>query len=717
MNRFFKRFGTFFLFVSIFLSLSQKAFPESFKKIQGDNKNVPIQVHGDNVEYFHEEQKVVGTGHVSIDYEDLKLTADQMTVYMATKRAVAEGHVTLTQKGSVFTGERLEYDFATRKGNVSQLDAAIKPSYYGKAKEIEKVSDNHYRAIDSYVTTCCGDSPFYKIQAHEVNIYPNEKVEIYNAVLYVKEMPVLFLPYFVTYFVDFNRFPVQVIPGKNSQWGAFVLTKWRYHLAEQPGFQDRGNVLLDYREKRGIGAGVENFYRGDNVGRGAARFYHVKDEGAPTKVDADRYRAQWRHQSKIGEATTLTAELNKLSDSTVIKDFFFREEYERDVFPDNYVSIITAKPEYTFSVLVRERLDDFFTVVERSPELRYDTHNRQFAETPFYLRQEVQFSNLKKQSAFSNNGLNVTRLDTNHTLSYAARLGEVSVTPHVGTRQTFYSRDAGGEREIVRGTFDPGVDISTRFYKIYDIYIKSLGLDYNQIRHVFSPAVSYNYRPNPTVLRTSLAPFDSFDAIDKQNGARFSFENKLQTKEHVSAGSDELATRDIARVITFFDTDLLQGIHQGRFTHVGIDAELRPYSWMGIVSNAAYDAKTKYVETANVDFYISKKNITLALGQSYLRRESSQTTAGLHWRINPEWELGLYERYEFKKDLSKEFEVTVSKTFECIIVDFTYNHRLQEGDTFFFTFRLKAFPEVSYKLRQSYNRPKATSQTGLPGSL
>ena len=77
----------------------------------------------------------------------------------------------------------------------------------------------------------------------------------------------------------------------------------------------------------------------------------------------------------------------------------------------------------------------------------------------------------------------------------------------------------------------------------------------------------------------------------------------------------------------------------------------------------------------------------------------------------------LYERYEFKKDLSKEFEVTVSKTFECIIVDFTYNHRLEEGDTFFFTFRLKAFPEVSYRLRQSYNRPQATSQAGSPGSL
>lgn len=694
MNRFFKKSCAFFLFIFVFLSLLQQAFPES---------PGPIQVHGDSVEYFHEEQKVTGAGHVSIDYEDAKLTADKITVYMATKQAVAEGHVTLTQKGSVFTGERGEYNFATKVGNVSALSAAIPPSYYGKAKAIEKVSDNHYRAIDSYVTTCCGDSPFYKIQAHEVNIYPNEKVEIYNAVLYIQGIPVLFLPYFVTYFIDFDRFPVQIIPGKNSEWGAFVLSKWRYHLAESPGFQDRGNVLLDYREKRGVGTGVENFYRGDKVGRGVVKYYHANDQGAPAGVDAERSRAQWRHQAKIGEATTLTAEINKLSDSTVIKDFFFREEYERDAFPDNYVSVITAQPEYTFSVLVRERLDDFFTVVERSPELRYDTHNRQFADTPFYLRQEVQFTNLKKQFLFSNDGLNVTRFDTNHTLSYAARLGEVSITPRIGTRQTFYSRNlGGGERDFVRGTFDPGVDVSTRFYKIYDIYVKHFGLDYNQIRHIFRPTLSYNYRPNPTVSKNSLAQFDALDALDKRNIIRFNFENRFQTKEH--SDPNALTTRDIARVIPFFDLD----VHTGRLEKVGIDAELRPYSWMGIESDTSYNSRTGKVDTANADFYFSKTDkLNFAIGQRYVRDESSQTTAEVRWKVNEEWYLKVYDRYEFEEDVSKEFEITVSKTFSCVIVDFTYNQRHDGGETFYFVFRLKAFPEISFDLSQSYNRPKS----------
>ncbi len=681
-----------FLFI-LFFRLVSSALVEAAE--------TPIQVHGDAVEYFHTEQKVEGIGHVLIDYENVKLSADKITVYTATKVAVAEGNVTLVQKGSTFTGQRAEYDFAKKVGNVSQMSAVIEPSYFGKAKSIEKLSENHYRARDSYITTCCGDSPFYRIQAQQVDIYPNEKVVAKNAVMYVKNVPILFIPYFVTYFIDFKRFPAQLTPGKNKEWGAFLLSKWRYHLANRPDLQSKGNVLLDTRERRGFGGGVENFFRGDAIGRGGARVYYIDDHEPPVDTDAERYRVQWRHQLKITESTALTTEINKLSDATVIKDFFFREEYERDVFPDNYVSLVTSKPEYTFSVLARERLDDFFSVVERSPELRFDTHNRQFSETPFYLRQETQFSNLRKRFVDTDASLDATRLDSNFTLLYAGHVGNMSVTPRVGTRQTYYSRDVNGDTDHIRSAYDPGVDISMKFYKTYDVAVKAWGLDYNQIRHIFTPTVSYFYRQNPTVSATTLQPFDSLDALDKQNFMRFNFENKFQTKNH--SGANALVTREIARVIPFLNADY----HTGHLENVGIDAELRPYPWMGIEADATYDSRTRDFNTANFDFNVGKSNYNFGVGQSYVQNESSQTTAQIRWKIREDLEIKAYERYEFEENKSKEFEATVSKAFyDCIIVDFTYNH--SDGDTFYFTFRLKAFPEAAFGLSQSYRRPKAS---------
>lgn len=660
----------------------------------------PVQVNGDAVEYFHEEEKVVGTGHVSIDYEGVKLTADKITLFMKTSVGVAEGNVILVQEGSLFKGQRAEYNFKTKEGRVDEMAAEIEPSLYGKAKKIEKAPDGHTRALDGYVTTCCGDSPFYRVQGKQVDIYPKDRVVVRNAMLVVKGVPILFMPYYSQRLYDFDRFPVQIIPGKNSEWGAFLLSKWRYELARSGSFQSKGNILADYREKRGFGGGVENFYRGD-MGRGAARVFFTEDDNPPVEADESRYRGQWRHQSKLTPDTTLTAEINKLSDSSVIKDFFFREEYERNAVPDNYVSLITAKPEYTFSLLDRERLDDFMTVVERSPELRFDTHNRRLGETPFYFREEMQASNLKKEFAGSEDQQDALRLDSNYTLSYAGHTGDVSLTPHVGTRQTYFSRGLVDGEDRFRGTLDAGLDASVHFYRTIPLKVRRWGLDYNDIRHIFSPSASWNYRPNPTVPLTVLQQFDALDAIDKQNFIRFDFENKFWTKEHLTDGS--LQSREIARIIPFTDLDL----HTGQLDNVGIDVELRPYSWLGIESDATYDVDTDDVDTANLDVSVTRGPATFAVGQRYARDDSNQTTLDARWRINEEWEAHVYERYDFQDGDSEEFEITLSKIFDCVILDVTYNHR--DGDSIFVVLRLKGYPGVSFGLSQSYNSPKSSA--------
>ena len=698
----------FFLFSSIIFSPTLMA---------QEDKTKPIKILGDTVEYFQEEQKTVGTGHVKIDYQGAVLEADKITVFMTTRRAVAEGHVTLTQKGSVFKGEHAEYDFEKKVGYVSQMNATIplatpptqtpslppgtSPEYYAKMGRIEKVSDNHFKAVDTSITTCCGDSPFYKIGAKEIDIFPDDKIVIRNALMYIKGVPVLFIPYFVQPMVDFDRLPVQLIPGRSREWGTFLLSKWRYNLVNREDLSVKGAILADYREKRGFGGGAETFYRGDKIGHGAIRGYYAQDDEAPIDAEEDRYRGQWRHQSKIGADTTLTTEITTLSDPTIVKDFFYREEYEKNVAPENYVSIITAKPEYTFSVLERHRINDFFTTVNRSPELRFDTHNRAFADTPFYLRQEVQFTNLQKEFAGVSDELDATRLDLNHTLLYAASLGNVSITPRIGARETFYSRDLAGDEDHVRSAIDPGIDVSTRFYKTYDVSIHRWGLDYNQVRHVFKPTLSYNYRPTPTIARTRLQAFDELDALDKQNFVRFHFENNFHTKEKAADGS--LSPREFARIDPFMDYNVLVD----RIDNVGIRSELRPYSWLGMNTETSLNTRTGKVETSNFDIYLNRGPWKASLGQRYVLDESSQTTADLALKVN-DWEFRVYDRFEFQTGSSEEFEVTVSKYWSCIITDFTYNHR--EGDTFYFAIRLIAYPTTPFGFRQSYNHPRASGR-------
>lgn len=693
---------SFFVLLSLVSPISSAYAAPAESQPSSTESEQPIQVLGDTVEYFQNEQKAVGTGHVRINYEGVKLEADKITVYMATKKAIAEGHVMLDQKGNVYHSDRVEYDFGKKVGDAQKLDAQIGKDFYLKSEKIEKVSENHLRAVNGSVTTCCGDSPFYMIKSQSIDIFPEDKIVIRNALLYIKGVPVLFVPYYVQPMIDYDRLPVQLVPGKSSEWGAFLLSKWRYNMINQPDLTVKGNILLDYRDRKGFGGGNETFYHGDKVGRGSLRTYFTDDKDTPAGVeDSQRHHIQWRHQSKLTEFTTLTTELNQLSDEFFLKDYFYREQYERNVAPDNYISIITAKPEYTLSILERHRLDNIFTTVNRNPEIRFDTHNRQFADTDFYLREEYQFSSLSREIAHSDEDQNVERMDANHTLSYAGHLGYLAVTPRIGTRQTLYSRDIEGDDPHGRVTVDPGLDVSTRYYKTYDKYINAFGLDYNQIRHIFQPTASYNYRPTPTIRRTDLQQFDFIDAIDKQNIVRLNFENKFQTKQHDLQG--QLYSREFARIIPFTDFDF----QTGRLENLGLDVELRPYTWLGMESDISYDTRLGKVETANFDVFVEKGPWKIALGQRYLREESSQTTleVGFH---RGDWELKVYERFEFEDNENKEFEVTLSKYWDCVITDFTYNHG--DGDTFYFALRLKAFPSTPFGLSQSYNRPKASSR-------
>lgn len=690
-------------FIVLWVSWASLAFCKT-SYAENSPKGSPIQIHGELVEYFQNENKAVGTGNVVIDYEGDKLEADKITVYTDKKLALAEGHVVLTQEDAVYKGERGEYDFSRKIGNVSKLSATIGPiPYYGKAREVSKEADGHYKLHDSTITTCCGDNPFYKFQAQQLDLYPDDRVEVRNALLVIKNVPILFIPFYVQKFHEIQRFPVQFVVGDEGEWGPFVLSRWRYQLIDKPWLKSRGKLHLDYRSKRGWGYGTDNYYTSD-WGRGLIKYYQVRDNAVVSSENPDRYRVQVRHQAKLEKYTTLVMEGNKLSDPDMVKDFFYREEYEKDIQPDNYVSIIMARPEYSLSFLERKRFDDFYTVVERSPEVRFDTYNKQFQDTPFYLRNEFQFSSLQKRFANSETEYDSARVDTNQTLLYAGHVGDFSVAPRVGMRQTYYRRSANNEGDEWRGTFDPGLDISTRFYKVYDVSVHAMGLDYNQLRHIFTPTISYNFRPNPTAHASRLLQFDQIDSLDKQHFIRFNFENKIQTREHVKGSTGELKTREIARVIPFFDMDY----NSERLENIGYDIELRPYEWLSFAGDGTYSSRLRAFETLNSDIYWTLSPFTLSLGHRYLRRDSSQLTTSASWDINKDWTLSIYQRHEFKSanDVPGLTELTVTRRFDCVAVDVVWSKG--RDSAIFVVVHIKGFEDQPVHISKTYSRAKLT---------
>ncbi len=679
----------------------------------------PIKILGDSVEYFFEEERAVGVGNIKIDHAGTKLSADRVEVDLKTKRAEAEGHVTVEQAGSLYKGEHVVMNFETGAAEISEMMVVMPPRFVGKGKHVRRHEDKHYVITEGVLTTCesavCeGDHvPPYRISSREVEYYPENKVVMKHNVVWVYRIPVFYFPYLVIP-IDIDQWPVQVQAGERDEWGKYVLTKTRYH--ENASF--RGNVIFDYREKQGFAGGAEHFYDTEGLGGGAMRFYYADDQcaaddsscsrsGTHTKPRSDRYRMQARHRWDIYRHTILMTEFNKLSDEFFIQDFFYRSEFEREPRPDNYVSLVHARENYTIDVLNRYRVNDFEKVVEKTPEIRLDTHTHPFGDTPFYYRQEVGAARLNLRYKNEDDlHAEAQRADLRHTLSYVWKIPPWTVTPFIASRETYYSRnESGNERDFVRWNTETGFDLSAKFWKLYDYTNHALGLDINQIRHIVTPNIDYFYQSEPTHVRDSLYTFDKIDSLENDSRFRFDLENKLQTRSHNAAG--KLRPRTLVRSIVFVDYAVPQ-ITVSRLEKLGLDADFYPYDWLNLTTDASYSFEEDEFQSATFDLVFHRGPVWLGLGQRYTQ-SSNQTTAQLDWKITDDLRVRLFERFEFEDKETDEFEAVIEiRNVLCWTLEITYNLRGRvagdKAESIYFSLSPTNFPETAFRTHEVYPR-------------
>ena len=80
--------------------------------------SIPVEVKGDQVEYFDTDKKVVGTGNVVVTYKDIKMTCGKVTAFLESKDAIAEGEVIVTRGDTALRGEKIKYNFQTETGSI-----------------------------------------------------------------------------------------------------------------------------------------------------------------------------------------------------------------------------------------------------------------------------------------------------------------------------------------------------------------------------------------------------------------------------------------------------------------------------------------------------------------------------------------------------------------------------------------------------------------------
>lgn len=701
-------------------------------------KEEAIIVNGDTVEYSTEGREVTATGNVIVIYQGAKLTCRKLTVNTLTKDALAEGDARLDDTKGVIEGEKMKYNFQTKKGTIISSEFRANP-YFGKAEKVEKISDTEFVALRGYLTTCTYDDPHYRIKSNKMDIFPDDKVKTKEDSFYIGKVPVMYVPEYNHSLAD-PMMHVQFMPGKSKEWGLFWLSAWRYDITEDV----KGRIYFDYRAMKGVAEGFGSNYSTSEFGKGDFKYYYTQErDHSLDKINRaprifQRYFIRWRHKADIDEQTNFTTEYYKIVDSkmavlgstyNVLKDYFFRE-YEKDSQPPSYLLFHHSFQNSSLDFFMQKRTNRWYSsgYLERLPEIKYSLASFEIGDGLFYFDNNSSLGNYNEKNTSTmtptandtNPDTHVNRFDTSNKLSFPMKLAFVNLTPFVMNRETFYGERINSSNAAPRTVFYSGTDMSTKFYRVFNVKSNLLGLNLNGLRHIVTPAVGYAYNHEPTVIGSNLRQLDGVDSVTRNNSASLQLSNKLQTKR--SNQSVDLADFIVSNNYAFKPKS---GAKRGSsLSDFLFQLKLLPYSWMSINADATYVHSgvrdgLNYNRFSNVNYDLAfhwGEERTFAVGQRYQLKGGNEFTYDLRWRLSPKWKLSVYERFNKGHDPTlhrglREQEYVLSRDLHCWTWDITYNVKRGYGQSAWFTFRLKAFPELEFEYNRSYNERKPGSQS------
>jgi LPS-assembly protein len=675
-----------------------------------------------------------GTNGVFINYMGTVLSADSVVVYTTNHEARADGHVHIQQGGQLWVGDHVRYNLETHDMVAEQFRSGRPPVFMeGKGLHGNIVSNRMeygtYDATNAIMTTDDVEKPGVKIRASRIRITPNQKVQAWNAVLYMGDVPIGYFPYY-----ERNIGPhannLDLIPGYRSSFGGFILGSYSWYLNEQL----EGRFHLDYREKRGVGVGPDFDYHLGRWGQGHLSYYYTHDDDAKTNfinapVFENRQRVDFSYLAMPYTNLEVRAVARYQNDAGVVRDFF-TGEYRQNPQPNTFIEADKLWRNFSLDVLTQPRVNNFLETVERLPDVRLTGFQQQVGASPIYYNSESSVGYYRRLFAETNSSVPIppnyeaARADTYHQLTLPETFfGWLNITPRAGGRFTYYTEGKGPggvTEETKRGVFNTGAEVTFKASRVWP-GVKNNLLDLDGLRHIVQPSVNYVYVPSPNDHPTQLPQFDyelpslallpieypeynSIDSIDSQNVLRFGFRNQLQTKR-------EGRVEDLLDWQLYTDWRLKPRSDQRTWADLYSDLSLAPRSWMTLESQTRLDLNTGNLRLAVHTLTLRPNDVwSWTVGHFYLRdnfgplptalgRGADVVTSALFFRVNENWGTRAVHHFDVHSGRLQEQYYALYRDMRSWTAALTGGIRDQgDGSTDYsivFTFSFKARPKYS----------------------
>jgi hypothetical protein len=688
-----------------------------------------------------------GTNGIYVKRGDTVLTADNASVNPLTGEVVADGQVRIEEEGQLWAGEHIRYNFKTHIMRSEQFRTGRPPVFAAGADLGGNTTNRIYAAGHIFVTTDDVSNPAFRVRASRVIIVPGQYVEMWNAVLWAKDVPVFYFPYYKRNLGEHAN-NLNLVPGYRSAYGAYLLATYRWYLGDVAD----GNVHVDYRERRGPGAGPDvNLHLGQ-WGDLTAKYYYIHDRrpndgtnglSAFVNVPENRQRAFFSWQATPATNLNVKALLNWQSDPFVLHDFF-EGDYRANPQPNTFAEVNKYWDNWSLDALATPRVNSFYNQIERLPDVQLTGFRQQIFDTPVYYESQSSVGYYRSFITYTNglfpgtNGFyagSAARADTYHQLLLPETFfGWLNIMPRLGGRFTYYSEEnaatAGVNDETYRSVFNAGVDTSFKLSRLWPGAKSSL-LQVDGLRHIMEPSVSYIFVPNPSTPPAQLPQFDSdlpglmilpiqfpdynnVDSIDSQNVMRFGLRNTLQTKR--DGQLEDLLDWNVmldwrlkpnSQTNTLPNFDAVPLGPQTTFNDLYSGLTFRPRSWLALESQMRYGIDDGHLHLAFHQLtFTPNERWSWGIGHWYLRQNffgngsggDNFITSTLFYRLNDNWGLRAAHNFNAQDGRLQEQFYTLYRDLRSWTAALTFrvtdNGLGPEDFTIAFSFSLKATPKT-----------------------
>jgi Tat protein translocase TatC len=282
---------------------------------------------GDTLTLFGDTREIVMNGHSLVEREGSTLEADSVRFFQAECRLQATGSPQLFDKGTVLVGEGMRYNTCERRGIVAHALTSFNQSgvqwYLRGQLAVDSASTRIY-AGGSSITSSDLPMPDYHFAAGKIKWVSNTILVARPAVLYVRDVPVLWLPFI---FQDMRQgrrsgllvpnFGINDLVRPNRGYQRHV-SNIGYFIALNDYMDVRAS--LDWYDKRYLQLNGELRYKWlDRFVQGnlsVSRMYQFGEDGSP---GSRSLHLVLNHSQQFNMRTRLSANINYATSAQVLQ--------------------------------------------------------------------------------------------------------------------------------------------------------------------------------------------------------------------------------------------------------------------------------------------------------------------------------------------------------------------------------------------------------------